>query len=255
MQISSYKPYFLIIAVMLGAVFALAYTVDVRVSSQAGVRMELPPRIAGYQGSELRFCHNKECEWSGLLKDLETPDICPQCGDRLHTMTWQEYEALPKDTEFIKSRYENENGDYVHVSIVLSGKERNSIHRPQRCLPGQGHVNLREHDLETDLPDGTPFTVRVIESERKLGAGPDAPVYNSYYAYWFAGRNRETPHHLMRMFWLAWDRVVHSVAHRWAYISVAGSRGENQDSREYEETVRKFVRELQPALKIRVEKE
>ena len=40
------------------------------------------------------------------------------------------------------------------------------------------------------------------------------------FGYWFIGGLRETPYHLMRLFWMSWDRLVHGRADRWAYVSV-----------------------------------
>jgi EpsI family protein len=185
--------------------------------------------------------------WSGSVDELKVPDICPKCGSDLHTMSKEEYDALPKDTRFVKSAYTNDAGERVFVSIVLSGAERGSIHRPQRCLPGQGHKNLVEHNLDVPLQtEGRKMRMRVIESD-VLGLDGEV-AYRSYYSYWFAGRDRETSSHYMRMFWLAWDRVVRSQAHKWAYIAVSGSRGNG--SREYEETVDQFVSMLYPALQL-----
>ena len=91
--------------------------------------------------------------------------------------------------------------------------------------------------------------MRIIESNIKNRAGEVA--YYSYYAYWFAGKDRDTPSHYMRMFWLAWDRVFRSKAHKWAYIAVSGERDDG--SLEYEDTVKEFVAMLYPALQIESE--
>ena len=67
-----------------------------------------------------------------------------------------------------------------------------------------------------------------------------------YYAYWFVGKDRETPFHLERMFWMAWDRIIHNVAHRWAYIAVAGDRSLSND--DHVEQVRGFIHDIYPYL-------
>lgn len=257
MQISHFKPYFILIGLMVLASLALAFTVDVTLFDQPGVYMELPARIGAWQGDELRFCHNENCRpesdfpWSGKMSELEVPDICPECGGPLFKMSKAEYDQLPKDTEFVKSSYTNDTGRSVHVSIVLSGMARDSIHRPQRCLPGQGHRNLDEHDLIVPLQDGRELTVRIIESEVQYGTREAPERHYSYYAYWFVGQTRETQSHYARMFWLAWDRVVNSVAHRWAYIAVSGKR--EPGSRDYEEEARDFIARLHDEIVIGVQ--
>ena len=52
----------------------------------------------------------------------------------------------------------------------------------------------------------------------------------------------------MRMFWLAWDRVVHSVAHKWAYVAVSGRREEGSD--QYRNLLLDFLPELHKAIVI-----
>ncbi|MFC1467137.1 exosortase-associated EpsI family protein [Verrucomicrobiota bacterium] len=250
MESKDFRPYLIVIGLLVLACFALAVGVDVSLVDTPGIRMALPQELGNWRGRELRYCHSTTCQpedrrWSGHVDELEIADICPECGSALHTMSKEEYDVLPKDTQFVKSAYTNDAGGRVFVSIVLSGAERGSIHRPQRCLPGQGHKNLVEHDLDVPLEtEGRNMGVRVIESDL-LGYNNEI-AFHSYYAYWFAGLNRETSSHYMRMFWLAWDRVFHSQAHRWAYIAVSGHR--DRDSKEYEATVKEFVSLLYPTL-------
>lgn len=255
MESKSFRPYLIIISLLVLACLALALGVDVSLVDQPGIRMELPEDLGRWHGREMRYCHNTDCmpndqRWSGFVDEPEIPGVCPECGAPLYTMSKEEYDVLPKDTRFVKAAYTNDAGGRVFVSIVLAGAERGSIHRPQRCLPGQGHKNLVEHNMEVPLPSegGRPLGLRVIESDV---LGYDGKIaYNSYYAYWFAGRGRETPSHYMRMFWLAWDRVFHSQAHKWAYIAVSGKR-DPEHPEEYEKTVREFVGLLYPALKLK----
>ena len=238
---------------MVLASLALAFTVDVKLEDAPGVEMKLPERLGEWVGNELRFCHNKDCyektpsRGQYYVRDLEFPDICPDCGEKLYTMSWAEYDALPKDTEFVKSAYTNAAGDRIFTSIVLSGRERNSIHRPERCLVGQGNTIMKEYVLDVPMPGRKPLKVEVALLERPytLSDGT-AKTYYSYYAYWFVGQDRETPSHYARMFWLGWDRVVRSVAHRWAYIAVSSQR--EPEGKAYEQQIINFVQELYPAI-------
>jgi hypothetical protein len=254
MEKSIFKPFLTVVILMVLATLALAFTVDVTLEDKPGVVMNLPETLEGWVGNELRFCHNEACysktalQGQYYVRDLELPDICPDCGERLSTMSWAEYDALPKDTEFVKSAYTNEAGGRVFASIVLSGMERNSIHRPQRCLVGQGNTIMNEHVIKVPMEGRNPLKVAVIEAQRNYNTAEGPQTYYSYYAYWFVGQDRETPSHYARMFWLGWDRVVRSVSHRWAYIAVSGMR--NPEGREYETEIADFVRELYPPLLI-----
>jgi hypothetical protein len=249
MEIRTFKPYFVLIGLMILTSLALAFTVDVKLSDTPGIQMELPPGMdGGWVGDELRYSHDKENPRQFLISQLELPDIDPETGDRLHKMSLAEYDALPHDTQFIKSVYTNALDQSVFVSIVLSGKERNSIHRPQRCLVGQGNSILETKYIQVPLEGRNPLKVCVLDTaQRYRDENGEVQEHYGYYAYWFVGQGRETPSHYERMFWLAWDRVVHSVAHKWAYIAVSGSR-ENEESEDYLTEIREFVALLYPHL-------
>lgn len=250
MEKSLLKPFLTIVLLMTLAALALAFTVDVKLDFVPGVRLELPEEVSGWSGNEQRFCHNPDAcakdyrDASFSVRNLEFPDICPECGESLFNMSRAEKEQLPDDTEFIKSAYTNAAGTRLYASIVLSGTARDSIHRPQRCLKGQGNTLDAEYTLEIPIQGREPLSVRVIKTSRIFRTA-DGPVpYYSFYAYWFVGQDRETPYHLGRMFWLAWDRVVRSKANRWAYISVQGAR--EVEGTEYETEIVDFIQKVYP---------
>jgi hypothetical protein len=244
------KPFLSIVLLMSLTAFALAFTVGVVLDFVPGVVMELPEEVDTWVGNELRFCHNpKACakdyrEASFYIRDLDIPDICPDCGENLFKMARAEREALPEDTEFVKSAYTNAAGARLFTSIVLSGTARDSIHRPQRCLKGQGNSLDGEYDLKVPLEGRDPLKIRIIKASRTFYTEEGEVPYHSYYAYWFVGQDRETPSHYARMFWLAWDRVVRSKANRWAYIAVSGQR--EAEGMEYEADLIDFVQQVYP---------
>lgn len=240
------------VAVVLGLMavtsLALVYTVDVTLEDQPGVRMELPATVGGWIGHELLFCHEPACKKEFRKDEIAGDDKtkCPACGAVLHPMSKEEYEQLPKDTQFVKSLYQNPAGDQLYVSIVLTGRERESIHRPERCLKGQGHTIVSIAQTPVPMPGRAPLDVTMMLNERSISLPQGSYTYYSFYAYWFVGQNRETPSHLMRMFWLAWDRVVHSVAHKWAYVAVSGRR--EPGSEKYRDMLADFLPDLHRAI-------
>lgn len=253
MEKNIFKPFLTVVLLMVVASLALAFTVDVELNDEPGVVMQLPDALEdGWVGNELRYCHNKECysEPSAYgqyyVRDLNIPDICPDCGENLFNMSWAEYGVLPKDTEFIKSAFTNEAGNRMFTSIVLSGQDRSSIHRPQRCLKGQGNSIVDERFIDVPMEGRKSLQVAVIEIERMRNTADGHQQYHGYYAYWFVGQDRETASHYSRMFWLGWDRVVRSVSHRWAYIAVQGER--EAEGREYEQEISGFIQLIYPSL-------
>jgi hypothetical protein len=195
--------------------------VDVSLVDRPGVHMAMPDTLDGWTGCQVLYCHARTCDWSGDASDEIT--ACPDCESELFPMSWVEKTQLPPDTEFLKYHYRSTGGRTLAVSIVLSGNERNSIHRPQRCLVAQGLEIVETAYPAVDLPGREPLTVAMLDTMMRRRRGTrGVPLA---FAYWFVGQERETPSHTTRMAWLAWDRVVHGKAHRWAYILVQGEYG------------------------------
>lgn len=228
---------------MMGAAgFALMHYVDVSLEDQPGVRMELPGRIASWEGREVRYCHAADCREPVYADEMDFGQtVCPSCGAPLFSMSYEEWDALPKDTEFVKSQYSlAEGAPPLFVAIVLSGRDRESIHRPERCLVGQGLTITRRSVIPVPLPGGRAIRMMVIEYQREIpGPGETRRIHYGYYGYWFIGAGRETHSHWTRAFWLAWDRVIHSVAHKWAYVSISGTR--DPERPDYLDTLRDFA--------------
>jgi len=213
----------------------------------AGVNLDLPAGIGAWSGGMLLFCHNPADAGEQVAPDLGPGDPCPTCGQPLHEMTLVERSLLPPDTTVRKNRYTSDQNKMLYLSIVLSGKDRSSIHRPEVCLVGPNSQinNTLFHTVR--LQDGSNLKVKVLEMVYTV---PDRQGQTrsvaTYYAYWFAGINRETPSHYQRMWWMARDRLFRNRSYRWAYISVAGAR--MTPGREYLTEMDSFIRDAYPVL-------
>ncbi len=248
MEARQFKPYIVVIGLMILTSLALAYTVDVHMTGEAGIQVALPSHIQEWAGSEIRYCQNPEHQRTYLAKDLPDRDTCPECGHELYMMSIDERRILPDDTMILKKMYAHPEGQNVTASIVLSGADRSSIHRPQLCLVGQGQEIVREWTHTVEMDGRGPLKVVVLDMLRR-GHTPDGrPFEHSfYYAYWFVGKGRETHSHVMRMFWMAADRIFFNVAHRWAYISVSGAR----DSQgHYVQEIDEFIQAMYPEMQL-----
>ncbi|OGV43793.1 MAG: hypothetical protein A2X46_08870 [Lentisphaerae bacterium GWF2_57_35] len=246
MEAKSFQPYIVLILTMLMAALALAYTVDVKVTDEAGIKVALPDRVGAWTGYEMRFCQNPICRKEFSSDEFRDRNVCPACGNALDCMVIEEKEMLPPDTSILKKKYVHADGPTLYTSIVLSGKERASIHRPQVCLVGQGYEIVKSRVLDVPIDGRDPLDVMLLDLSRKSRTRSGETLdYTSFYAYWFVGKNRETPYHSQRMLWMGTDRIFHNVSHRWAYIAVAGARN---DERRYQEQLTGFLHELYPQI-------
>jgi EpsI family protein len=139
-------------------------------------------------------------------------------GGERQGMTPPEKALLPADTEIVRRIYTNDRGDALACTIVLAGGAKNSIHRPEACLPAQGWTIENETVVPVDLANGHTLKVMKVSARRAnpRAAGPP----NALFLYWFVGKNTATPSHWTRVFLGSWDRIFHNVNHRWAYVSV-----------------------------------
>ena len=131
-----------------------------------------------------------------------------------------ERETLPADTGYSRRTYISiqNRAHTVFLSIVLSGRDRTSIHRPELCLVGQGwtirdtttHAFTWPHAPSHLIP-ATVLHTTLFEpvSDRKIQA---------IVAYWFVSADGVVATHWQRFFRDAWNRVRHGRVDRWAYV-------------------------------------
>lgn len=244
MEARQFKPYIIVISLMILTSVVLAFTVDVNMSAEAGVQVYLPSQIEDWVGKEILYCQNPEHQRTYFAEELSSRSTCPDCGAELYMMSVDERRVLPPDTVIHKKKYAHPSGDRVVASIVLSGADRSSIHRPELCLTGQGQSIQRSWVHEVSLPGRDPLRIMVLDMTRRWRDSEGVEhVHPFYYAYWFVGQERETHSHYGRMVWMAYDRIVHNVAHRWAYIAVTGAREDN-----YVDQIDSFIQTIYPQM-------
>lgn len=213
---------------------------------EAGVSLNIPFILEHWEGGRLLYCHSPEHGDQYFTTDLSTNEPCPGCGVALETAGEYEKRLLPPDTAVRKYWYEKGNRR-VLLSIVLSGKNRSSIHRPEVCLVGEGSQIANSFIHRVPLADGRKLDVKVLEMVHvRRDSSGQALTMSSYFSYWFNGIRRETADHVVRMLWMASDQLFKSESYRWAYISVAGAR--EGKGREYLRELDDFIRAAYPAL-------
>jgi EpsI family protein len=141
-------------------------------------------------------------------------------------VTAVEREVLPPDTGYSRRMYVSlhDRSQQVFLSIVLSGRDRTSIHRPELCLVGQGWTIRGSSRRSFRVPPaagGGELPVTVLRIDREM-AGPagGAVTVPALLAYWFVGADRTVATHWERQLHTSLDRLRHFQAHRWAYVVV-----------------------------------
>ncbi len=139
-----------------------------------------------------------------------------------------EREILPADTGFSRRIYFNHRdpSKQVFLSIVLSGRDRTSIHRPELCLVGQGWTITGRGDHRFDYPARTDagFSATVLRVQREVpgpatAGKPRGPVVvPQLTAFWFVSGDGVVASNWQRIVRDAWNRLVHARADRWAYV-------------------------------------
>lgn len=215
---------------------------EVRYDPEPGVRTELPARVDGWQGEQIRYCTSESCQKMWRTSEIVAAGHCPSCQARLDEMALAERSLLPGDTTLSRFEYRKATGRKIYVTIVLSGRERSSIHRPETCLSSYGSEIVGSETLAVPLESASPLGLRMLTLRQTY----EGRTGYSYYAYWFVAKGRQTPSHVRRMLAMASDRLFRGVTHRWAYISVTGSFASGTTA--HREEVRDFVRALHPLL-------
>lgn len=115
--------------------------------------------------------------------------------------------------------------DRIDLSVVLSGHDlNNSIHRPERCMPSQGHVIGSSSNVTFDLPNGRKITARRLLSVQSIPTNEERTEYASFSCvtyYFFVGHDSITQDHVKRTLVDMKDRLVRGMDQRWAYVSAS----------------------------------
>jgi hypothetical protein len=188
---------------------------------------------------------------AGVIMDL--PDFTDDYFGEPVEVSTAELRMLPGDTEFERMMYYTTQGDKIMCSIVLAGGEKRSIHRPEVCLPAQGWTQKSREIIPVTLNDGRVIDVALLRVVRPLElATGDKIAIPSLYMYFFVGKNSLTASHFERVFMTSWDRIVRSLNHRWAYVSISSTVSEvyqkysGKNEAETLEMLKKFIAEIAP---------
>jgi EpsI family protein len=139
-------------------------------------------------------------------------------------VTAVEREILPADTGYARKSYVAvaNPAQRVFVSVVLSGKDRTSIHRPELCLVGQGwsiEGATRERFSYPGRAEAA-FGATVLRVRREVVTARGRVAVPELVAYWFVDSERVVATSGGRFWRDAWNRLAHGRPDRWAYVLV-----------------------------------
>ncbi len=159
--------------------------------SEPGVRLELPLTLGDYQGREF-------------------------------DMTAQEKNLLDEGVKLVRDLYASSTGRQIMATVILSGFEKRSLHRPEVCLPNQGWTVTDRTQVPLHLDDGRELTVMMMRIFRDVEPQPGVRIRSrAINLYWYIGSDGTTcPDHYdhIRISYL--DSTFRNIQHRWAMASI-----------------------------------
>jgi exosortase len=202
--------------------------VQVAAETTADVNLLLPETFGEWQGEDLYYCQSDQCARSYRAGELgdKMKLKCPACDGRLDQMALGERTLLPADTRISRKLYENAGGSKIVATIVLTGADRRSIHRPQYCLPAQGFSIEKSAVLAMTSPGLKAHKMTFLYARPNQRLEGERTKW-TVLAYWFVGGGHSTHDHLQRELWMMWDTIILGRRSRWAYVSLQTTDSES----------------------------
>ncbi len=131
--------------------------------------------------------------------------------------------SLPDDTGLISRLYVRENPrQRINLMIVTAGRDKRSIHRPERCLTSQGYHLAHRTTINIKIPGSKRKSMAVKKLRMvKTQEGPESGQMRTermIVFYWYASVEHITESNLARLMYTAWDRMVLGKNYRWSYL-------------------------------------
>ena len=176
----------------------------------------LPP-LRDYRPMYPWFCQNEHCaNMVETESPFKKPEACPSCGAPMAPASIGELTVLPSDTGFRKCHYYDAMGDVSRVTVVINGKSRQSIHRPEVCLPAQGFSLENGHVVEFHLDNGATLPMRCVDLRRR----DSSSSLRMGQGYFFVSNHNLVASHLSRMLISIRDRAFRNRITRWAMVTL-----------------------------------
>ena len=139
-----------------------------------------------------------------------------------------EKEWLPSDTGMLKRMYYPKDAISQHdalqrsisATLILSGSDQRSLHRPEVCLVAQGwsikHATVKELTI-----NGKKLRIKDLHLEMmQMQADDTLKKIQAHYVYWWVGSKTSTHDSLQRALISAKENMLYNRNTRWGYPSI-----------------------------------
>lgn len=171
---------------------------------------------------------------------MKLPDQIPNHVAFSRDVSEEERVWLPSDTEMLKRVYypkgatsqEQAVNQSLSATLILSGADQRSLHRPEVCLDGQGWAIVDQPVVELEV-NGKPLKVKDLYLERTQSLDDKTlKKIRAHYVYWWVGSKVSTADTAQRALISAKENIFHNRNTRWGYpsimVSVDGDSGEER---------------------------
>jgi hypothetical protein len=183
---------------------------------------------------------------------VELPDKVPGYTSQELEVDGVTLATLPSDTSFGMRRYRAADGQIIDLRVVLMGRDRTSMHKPQICLTGQGwHIN----DLasaQTTLHVQRPYdyelpVVKLVAGSVDAQNQPRSGIY----VYWYVANDAlsASTSGFQRMWWMAKKVLTTGVLQRWSYVSCLTDCPPGQEEATFDR-MKQFIAEAVPEFQL-----
>jgi len=157
--------------------------------------------------------------------DSRLPYLPLSLGDyqgREFDMTADEKNLLDEGVRLARNVYASATGRQIMATVILSGFEKRSLHRPEVCLPNQGWTVTDRTQIPLLMEDGREINIMMMRIFRDAEPQPGVKVRTrAINFYWYIGSDGTTcADHYEHVFLSYYDAVFRNIQHRWAMASI-----------------------------------
>lgn len=191
--------------------------------------------------------------------DSRLPYLPLSLGDyqgREFDMTADEKNLLDEGVRLARNVYASTAGRQIMATVILSGFEKRSLHRPEVCLPNQGWTVTDRTQIPLQMKDGREISIMMMRIFRDSEPQPGVKVRTrAINFYWYIGSDGSScADHYEHVFLSYYDAVFRNIQHRWSmasiYVPLPEQRvGQEDPMQELNaaEDARAFLSQLAPA--------